>query len=120
MQCQERESKDEAVSKILVNATHGKEDPERVTLAFVFANVAAPADQEVVVLLTIEVVWLETKGYADEIHEDGFPLLAEVPQEFVASGGQIWACRACANPRGITAAANAIGFLIGGAAAMAF
>ena len=40
-------------AKILVNCTHGKEDPERATLSFVVGNVAATADQEAVVLLTI-------------------------------------------------------------------
>jgi predicted peroxiredoxin len=90
--------------KILVNATHGKEDPERATLAFIVANVAANADQEAVVLLTIEGVCLATKGYTDEIERDGFPPLREVLPSFVANGGQIWACGTCAKPRGITEA----------------
>jgi predicted peroxiredoxin len=36
------------MAKILVNATHRKEDAERATLPFVMGNVAATADQEVV------------------------------------------------------------------------
>jgi predicted peroxiredoxin len=91
-------------SKILVNATHGMEDPERATLAFITGNVAANADQEAVVLLTIEGVCLATKGYADEIAKPGFPALREVLDSFVAAGGQIWACGTCTKPRGITEA----------------
>lgn len=91
-------------SKILVNATCGKDDPERATLAFIVGNVAANADQEAVVLLTIEGVCLATRGYADEIEKPGFPPLREVLASFVASGGQIWACGTCAKPRGITEA----------------
>jgi uncharacterized protein len=92
------------MAKLLVNCTHGAEDPERATLAFVVGNVAASADQDAVVLLTIEGVWLATRGYADSIHKEGFQPLRDVIQAFVANGGQIWACGACAKPRGITEA----------------
>lgn len=119
------------MSKLLVNATHAKDDPERATLAFIVANVAATADQETVVLLTIDGVWLATKGYADDVRKDGFPPLREVLQSFVASGGQVWACGTCTKPRGITeadlidgakivTAANAVEFLAGGASSLSF
>jgi uncharacterized protein len=90
------------MTSLLVHCTHGKEDPERATLAFIVGNVAASADQEVVLLLTIEGVWLATQGYAAEIRKEGFPPLQEVMQSFLANGGQIWACGTCAKPRGIT------------------
>jgi predicted peroxiredoxin len=119
------------MASILVNATHGNDDPERATLAFIVGNVAASADQEAVVLLTVEGVWLATKGYADDIHKQGFPPLKEVIASFVANGGQIWACGACAKPRGITdadliegarivTAANAVERLAAGAASLSF
>src|SRR5581483_5931730 len=108
-----------------------KDDPERATLAFVVGNVAASADQESVVLLTIDGVWVATKGYADDIHKEGFPPLKEVIASFVANGGQIWACGSCAKPRGITeadliegarivTAANAVERLTAGAASLSF
>ena len=118
-------------SRILVNATHGREDPERATLAFIVGNVAASADQQAVVLLSIEGVWLATRGYADEIHKQGFPPLREVVQSFVTNGGEIWACATCTNPRGITeadlregarivTAAMAVEFMVQGAATLSF
>jgi uncharacterized protein len=88
--------------KILINCNHGSEDAERATLPFVVANVSATADQETIVFLTIEGVRLATKGYADAVHKDGFPPLAEVIRSFIGNGGQVWACGACAKPRGIT------------------
>src|SRR4051812_42226526 len=91
------------MGKILVNCTHGREDPERATLAFIVGNVAAAADQEAVLLLTIEGVCLATQGYADDIHKGGFQPLKEVVTSFVGNGGQIWVCGSCAKPRGITA-----------------
>lgn len=89
------------MTTILVNCAHGNEDPERATLPFIVANVAASADQEAIVFLTVEGVRLATKGYADGIHKEGFQPVKEVIQAFLASGGQIWACAACTKPRGI-------------------
>ena len=80
------------MAALTVHCTHGSEDAERATLAFVVGNVAASADQDVVVLLTIDGVWLATKGCADGVHKDGFQPLQEVMESFTANGGQIWAC----------------------------
>ena len=87
---------------IMTHCTHGKEDPERATLPFIVANVAASADQPAIVLLTIDGVWLATKGYADDLQKEGFPPLREIMDSFLANGGEIWACGACTRPRGIT------------------
>ena len=119
------------MSKILINATHARDDAERATLPFVVGNVAATADQETVVLLTIEGTWLGTKGYADSIHKDGFQPLNDVLQAFVQNGGQIWACGACTKPRGITdddlvdgakivTAANVVEYMTSGATTLNF
>jgi len=119
------------MARLLINCTHGREDPERVTLAFVVGNVAASADQEAVVLLTIEGVRNATKGYADDIRKEGFQPLKEVMESFVANGGQIWACGACAKPRGISesdmikgarivSAASVVEWLASGASSLSF
>ena len=90
------------MAQLIVSCSHGNEDPERATLPFIVGNVAASADQQTSVLLTIEGVWLATKGYADEIQKEGFPALKEVLSSFVSNGGEIWVCGTCAKPRGIT------------------
>lgn len=119
------------MAKLLINCTHGKEDPERATLAFTVGNVAAAADQEVVVLLTIEGAWNATRGYAEGIHKDGFQPLNEVMQAFIGNGGKVWACGACTKPRGITdkdlvegariiTAASVVEYLASGAASLDF
>jgi len=116
---------------IVINGTHGRDDPERATLAFVVGNVAASADQDAIVLLTIDGVWNATEGYADDVHEAGFEPLATVVRSFVANGGEIWVCGACAEPRGITdddlvegarivSAVQAVEVLAGGASALSF
>jgi predicted peroxiredoxin len=90
------------MAEILTHGTHGKEDPEKATLPFILANVAASADREAIVLLTAEGVWLATRGYAKEVRKEGFQPLQELVDSFVGAGGQIWACGACTRPRGIT------------------
>ena len=118
-------------TKILVNCTHGRDEPERATLAFVVGNVSATAAQATVVLLTCEGVWLATHGYADGIEHPGMPALRDVRSSFVDAGGQIWACGACTNPRGITAtdlvpgaqivtAASVVEAMAGGASTLSF
>ena len=113
--------------KLLVNYTHGEEDPERATLPFVVGNAAVTADQEAVVFLTVEGVRLATKGYADGVYKEGFQPLGDVIRSFVANGGQVWACGACTKPRGITeadliegarivTAVNLVEYVLGGAA----
>ena len=88
--------------KLIFNCTHGKDDPERATLPFVAANVAAAAGQEAVVLCTIEAVWLGTEGGTGDIAHPGLPALADLYREFVDNGGHVWLCGACTKPRGIT------------------
>lgn len=88
--------------KLIFNCTHGRDDAERATLPFIAANVAAVSGQVAYVLLTVEGVWLATNGYADDIHFEGMPELRQLIDEFVDSGGAVWACGACTKPRGIT------------------
>jgi uncharacterized protein len=117
------------MGKLMINCTHGKEDPERAILAFIVANVAASADQEVKVLLTIDGVWNATKGYAEDVKKEGFQPLKEAMDSFVKNRGEIWVCGTCAKPRGITdkdlvegarivTAASAVEYLVSGAASL--
>lgn len=87
--------------RLIFNCTYGKEDPERATLPFVAANIAATAGQEAVVLCTIDAVWLGTEGGTDGVSYPGLPVLDDLYREFVGNGGQVWLCGACTKPRGI-------------------
>ena len=102
--------------KLIFNCTYGKEHPERATLPFVAANIAAAAGQEAIVLCTIEAVWLGTPGGTDQIAQPGLPVLADLYDEFIGNGGQVWLCGACAKPRGITEEQVVKGSTIVGAA----
>lgn len=90
------------MAKLLINSSHGKEDPERATLPFILGKNAALAGEEVTILLTVDAVWLATEGGADGVQREGLPPLADIITEFVESGGQVWACQSCTKPRGVT------------------
>ena len=102
--------------KLIFNCTYGKDDPERATLPFVAANIAATAGQDAVVLCTIEAAWLGTERGAEGIAQHGLPVLSDLYAEFVDNGGQVWLCGSCTKPRGITEEQLAKGATIVGAA----
>jgi predicted peroxiredoxin len=119
------------MTEIMIHNTHGKDDVERASLAFVVANVARSSNQQATVLLTIDGVWVATKGYTDGLRANGFAPLGELIQQFVEAGGRIWVCGACAKPRNITAedlidsaemvgAATAVEALVNGANGLSF
>jgi len=119
------------MGKVLINNTNGKENLERASLSFVVANAALSSDQQAIVLLTIDGPWVATKGYADGLQADGYAPLGELIAKFIAAGGALWVCGACAKPRNITAeqlvegaqivgAARAVEEMVGGAQTLSF
>lgn len=92
------------MGQVMLHNTHGKDDVERASLAFLVGHVARNSNQEATILLTIEGVWVATKGYTDGLQADGFAPLSELIQQFLAAGGRVWVCGACAKPRNITQA----------------
>lgn len=101
---------------MIFNCTHGKEDPERASLPFVAANVAATAGQQAIVVCTVEGVWLGTKNGTQGIESNGLPPLTKIYSDFIGNGGKVWLCGACTKPRNITEEQLAQGATIVGAA----
>ena len=63
------------------------------------ANAAVASDKETVVFLSIEGVRLAQKGYADDIHEEGFAPLRDLMDNFAKAGGKIYVCSPCFKKR---------------------
>ncbi len=85
--------------KICLNLTYAKNDTDKATVAFVVANAAVASNQNTLVFLSIEAARLSQKGYADDIHEEGFAPLRELMDSFVKAGGIIWVCSPCFKKR---------------------
>ena len=85
--------------KFCVSLTYAKDNSDKATVAFVVANAAVASEKETVVFLSTEGVRLSQKGYADDIHEEGFSPLKELMDNFVNTGGKIYVCSPCFNRR---------------------
>ena len=116
---------------VMIHNTRGKDHIERASLAFLVGKTALSSGQEATLLLTIEGVWVATKGYAEGLQAHGFAPLSELVHQFASRGGQIWVCGACAKPRNITqehlvegaqiiGAATAVEALVKGAQTLSF
>src|SRR5699024_11836204 len=87
---------------LIFTCTHATDDPERATLPFVAANIAATAGQDAVVACTIDAVWLGTEGGTDGIAAPGLPELTGGRSEGGARGGRAGLCRGSPTRRGST------------------
>jgi predicted peroxiredoxin len=87
--------------KILINCSHGADDPERTTISFVLA-VTASKTCETAVFMTADAAGLCVQGGADRVCAEGYEPLRDLLAAFLANGGKLWLCPACAKARGLT------------------
>ena len=81
--------------KFCVSLSYAKDNCDKATVAFVVANAALGSEKETMVFLVTEGVQLSQRGYADEIHEEGFAPLKDLMANFAAAGGKIFVCSPC-------------------------
>ena len=119
------------MAKLLVSITNAKTDTDRATVGFVVANASVASDVETVVFLSTEAARIAVRGYADDIHEDGFAPLKDLIDSFVDAGGTILVCAPCFKKRNldgtklipgatIVGGAKVVEFLSQGAACMSY
>ena len=87
--------------KFCVMLSYAKDNTDKSTVAFVIANAALGSEKDTTVFLTTEGVQLSQKGYADDVHEDGFLPLKELMDNFAEAGGTILVCAPCFRKRGL-------------------
>lgn len=81
--------------KFCISLSHAKDNTDKATVAFVIANAAVASDKETMVFLSTEAVRLGQRGYADDIHEEGFAPLRDLMTNFAKAGGKIFVCSPC-------------------------
>ncbi len=87
--------------KFCVSLTCAKDNTDKATVAFVVANAALGSEKETMVFLSTEGARLGERGYADDVHEDGFMPLKELMDIFSEGGGTIYVCAPCFKKRGL-------------------
>src|SRR6266542_404765 len=87
--------------KLCVSITSARNDTDKATVGFVVANAAVASAQQTLVFLSTEGVRLAVKGYADDIHEEGFAPLKDLLANFVKAGGTVYVCSPCFKKRGL-------------------
>ena len=85
--------------KFLISLTHGLDNTDKATVAFVIANASVASDKETIVFLSIEGTRLSQAGAADGVHEEGFAPLKELMENFAAAGGKMYVCSPCFKKR---------------------
>ena len=95
---------------------HGVDAPERATVPFIAAGVAAASGQQAAVVCSTDAVHFGTPGGVDGVAVDGMPTLRDLLDQLLAAGGELWLCSACVGRRGITEADLIDGARIVGAA----
>jgi predicted peroxiredoxin len=86
-------------NKFCVNITHAKDNTDKATVGFVVANAAVGSGKETLVFLSVEGVRLSQKGFAEDIHEEGFAPLRELLENFAKAGGTMYVCSPCFKKR---------------------
>lgn len=119
------------MAKLMVSITCAKDNTDKATVGFVVANASVASGVETVVWLSTEGARLSQKGYADDIHEEGFAPLKELMDKYMGAGGSIWVCSPCFKKRGldegkllpnttIVGGAKAVEFLTTGGSCMTY
>jgi len=103
--------------ELVVVCTHGA-DTELSSVAFTIANGGMTAGLRVSVFLTSAAVDLVRKRAVDMTHVQPLEPLPALIKDFLARGGNLWACTPCVKARGYEQADLIDGVVITGASPM--
>lgn len=87
--------------KILINCQDGKNSIERATISFILA-VTASKSCETAMFVSADASELCLKGGCDDLVAKGYEPIKSLLAAFIANGGKIWLCPACAKAKGFT------------------
>ena len=90
--------------KVLVNLATGREDSERVLVAYLVATAAQAQGKEVVVWATKEAVRLGLPGALSGVVCKDCPPLERLAEQFAEAGGELWLCPICLDARDLAEA----------------
>jgi predicted peroxiredoxin len=85
--------------RVLIGLSHGSGEPENVLIAYLMGVEALRAGKEATMWLTKDGIDVALDGFADTIDVPGAPSVADLHEEFVSSGGRLFACPVCVKLR---------------------
>ncbi len=100
--------------KILINCQDGRNNIERATISFILA-VTASKTCETAMFISSDASELCLQGGTDGLVADGYEPIKNLAADFIANGGKLWLCPACAKAKGITEGDLMAGVEIAGA-----
>ncbi len=107
----------ESTDKLVVVITHGP-DHELSSVAFTIANGGITAGLSVAIFLTSSAVDIVRKQAADLTHVQPLEPLKSLVADFMARGGELWACTPCVKARGYAQEDLVEGVVITGASSI--
>ena len=87
--------------KILINCQDGRNNLERATISFILA-VTASKTCETAMFISSDASSLCVQGATEGLVADGYEPIKDLVSNFIANGGKLWLCPACAKAKGIT------------------
>lgn len=88
-----------STNELVVVLTHGP-DQELSSVGFTIANGGITAGLDVAIFLTSSAVDIVRKQAADLTHVQPLEPLKSLVDDFLARGGELWACTPCVKARG--------------------
>lgn len=101
--------------KVIIGLTHGLDDPESVLISYLMGVEGLRKGKQVLLWLTKDGVHVATEGYAAQVVVPDAPVVADLHEEFVSSGGRFYACPVCVKTRGLADATFVKGAEVKGA-----
>jgi len=89
------------MNRAAISLSTGLEDPEKVTVAFLFAVAAAESGRPTKIFLAKEASRLAVDGVATAVACDGCPPLADLVARYAAAGGTYLVCPICVNAKNL-------------------
>ncbi len=88
--------------KVIIGLSHGLDDAESVLISYLMAVEGLRKGKQVLLWLTKDGVHVATEGFAAKINVPDAPVIADLHEEYLNSGGRFYACPVCVKTRGLS------------------
>ena len=87
--------------KVIIGLSHGLDDAESVLISYLMGVEGLRKGKQVLLWLTKDGVHVATEGFAANVNVPDAPVVSDLHEEYVSSGGRFFACPVCVKTRGL-------------------